>query len=104
MSLADGKQRYSITLTKAHVDRFRGLCKSLGMPPTTMAAALDDSLDQLSSVFQTVKDQKGKLGITDLFKMVGEQAELAIEVETQRRILNDQNRKKASRRSKIAKA
>jgi len=102
MAISKDKKRYNVTLTPANVDRFQALVKDLGMPSTTMSAALDDSLRALADTFQVAKDRKGNFGIADIFKMVGEQTEMIIKEE--RREAIEQDRKKTPRRSKIAKA
>jgi phosphosulfolactate synthase (CoM biosynthesis protein A) len=98
--LAPGKKRYSVTLTQANVDRFQNLAKSLGLPSTAMSNIFDLAIVETTNLLQTLKD-KGTLTISDLMKFSGQQLELIIEEE--RRTPNDQERKKAPGRSKVAK-
>jgi hypothetical protein len=72
MATIEKKRRYAVTLTPSRVERFQGLCKQLGMPPSTMSAALDDLLDGVSDTFQLAADQ-GADCITDIVAMAGKQ-------------------------------
>ena len=101
MAIAKGKKRYSITLTPTYYERFQVLARDLGMPKGIMSAALDDTLKGLCEVFQTAKDTGG-FTINDMFRMMGSQMTQLVDEE--RREASDQNRKKAPRRSTIAKA
>lgn len=74
-NLPAGKKRYNVTLTEAHVNRFKGLCKRLGMPSNTMSNAFDDIICNLSDTFQMALD-KGSIELSDLFKVMGKQMEL----------------------------
>jgi hypothetical protein len=73
--IPEGKKRYTLTLTIAHVDRFQTLVKRLGLPPNTMSNAVDDLIGSLSDTFQTALD-KGSLQLSDLFRVMGKQMEL----------------------------
>ena len=75
MAIAKGKQRYSLTLTKETVDRFQGLCKKLGLPPSTMSNLCDDAISNVSDTFQFALE-KGTMDLSDLFKVMGKQLEL----------------------------
>lgn len=71
-----GKRRYAVTLTVEHVERFRTLAKSLGMPPGVMSQALNDSLRDITASMESFRDRhatKGSLTIGDLFEVVGQQ-------------------------------
>lgn len=71
-----GKRRYAVTLTVEHVEGFRALAKSLGMPPGVMSQALDDSLRNITASMELFRDRhaaKGSLTIGDLFEVVGQQ-------------------------------
>lgn len=71
-----GKRRYAVTLTVEHVERFRALAKSLGMPPGVMSQALDDTLRNITISMESFRDRhaaKGSLTIGDLFEVVGQQ-------------------------------
>lgn len=72
MGIPKDKHRYNVTLTPANVERFRQLCKDLGLPAGTMSAAIDDLLRNLGDMFQAAKDQ-GKFSMSDLFALMGKQ-------------------------------
>ena len=67
MAISVNKRRYMVTLTPATVERFQTLCKRLGLPASTMSAALDDNLLELCEIFQVASD-KGTTGIVNLLK------------------------------------
>jgi hypothetical protein len=75
MAISKLKRRYSVTLTPSIVSRFQALAKELGMPPSVMSAAFDDTLKGLIDVFQTAKE-KGSLDLSDMKRLMGEQLEL----------------------------
>lgn len=79
-NIPEGRQRYSVTLTTANVDRFRSLCRSIKFPSTTMSALCDDAISGMCEVLQTAKDQ-GTIGLNDIFRLMGKQMELAIQEE-----------------------
>ena len=78
--LSQGKKRYSITMTEKHVDRFRSLCRHIGLPATALSALCDDAVVGMNEVLQTAKD-KGSLELSDIFSLIGKQTELLIEEE-----------------------
>lgn len=69
-TLGPGKRRYSLSLTSARVDRFKNVCKRLGLPAATMSNALDDVLDVLSETFEMAIDKK-QMKISDLINLMG---------------------------------
>lgn len=75
MALPQGKQRYSVSLTTANVDRFRALLDHFSLPSSAMSTALDESLAHLSDCLQAAKDQ-GQLGNDILWRIFGKQDRL----------------------------
>lgn len=74
------KKRYNLTLTQETVEEFQELAKSLKMAPSAMSAVCDEAI---AGVMKVVKQAKstGKFTITDLFTMMGEITQEAMEVE-----------------------
>jgi len=79
-SLAPGKRRYSLSLTVSNVDEFQKLAKEFGMPQNQMSITCDDAIREISGLFQLAKSQ-GKFTVKDLFTLMGQQMELAINEE-----------------------
>jgi hypothetical protein len=97
MALPINKRRYSVSLTPANVDRFQNLCKRLKLPPSTMSAAIDDTLRDLCGVFQIALD-KGTTGIGNLFKEKQQEMELLLHEDKkgEKKDGNKKRQKKAS--------
>lgn len=92
MAISGEKRRYAVTLTPAHVDRFQNLCKRLKLPPSTMSAAIDDTIRDLCGVFQIAAD-KGIAGIGNLMKEKQQEMELILTNEGKEKN-NDGNQKR----------
>lgn len=75
MTIAKHKHRYTLALTRSHVDRFKGLCRDLGIPETALSNAIDDFLVGMNDVLQIGKD-KGALGINEITRLMGTQMNL----------------------------
>lgn len=80
MTIAKHKHRYTMALTRSHVDRFKSLCRDLGIPETALSNAVDDFLVGMNEVLQVGKDQ-GQLGISEITRLMGTQMNLLQEEE-----------------------
>jgi hypothetical protein len=80
MAVTTTKRRYSVSLRPAVVNRFQALAKELGIPRSSMSAACEDAIKNVSDVFQMAKE-KGTIEISDLHRLFGQQLEI-IEQET----------------------
>lgn len=88
MAIAKNKQRYSVTLTPANVDRLQAIMKKIGLPPSTLSHFIDDQLPTLAATFETAY-AKGTMDISDLFVLLGNQMQLLDEKED---LKNDQKK------------
>lgn len=75
MAISKFKRRYAVTLTPSVVDRFQGLAKRMKLPPSAMSELCEDSIRNVSDVFQDALD-RGSMELSDLFKVMGKQMEL----------------------------
>ena len=68
------KKYYAIKLTVETVKRFETLAKKISMPRSTLHTLIDESFEATVSAMEKFA-AKGKVTITDLFTVIGEQVE-----------------------------
>jgi hypothetical protein len=96
MAISKLKKGYLVTLTPANVDRFKGCCRTLGLPPVTMSNLFDDTLKSVSETFEMAIN-KGSIEISDLFRVMGQQMKLIEEDKTLMGVNQDKLIKKESK-------
>lgn len=80
MSIAEGKRRFTVSLTASNVERFQKLAKQFKMPPNQMSITCDDAIREISEMMQAANDA-GTFTIKDVFAFMGKQMELLLEEE-----------------------
>lgn len=95
-TLGPGRKRYSITMTQANVERFQSLCRTVGLPATTLSRVCDDAVVEVSNIFDTAL-QQGKFDLQDIFRIMGKQVELLIEEERKENALHKERLASAPR-------
>jgi hypothetical protein len=74
------KKRYMFTLTAEHVEEFKRITTSAGLPPATLSNAIDDFLRDILKVMKRAS-AAGRFTVKDMFTAMGEQVELLIKEE-----------------------
>lgn len=72
--IPEGKKRYQITLTEEKMIRFRKITSELRLPRNYISQLLDEQLDGLSEMLESVKE-RGTFTLTDLLTLIGKQIE-----------------------------
>jgi hypothetical protein len=89
------KRRYSLSLTPENVDRFHAIAKKFHAPKIQMSLVCDDAILEWAKMMELAAS-KGSFTMTDLFKMIGEQMELIVNPELERKKDNDEECKKTA--------
>lgn len=76
------RKRYMLTLEEDLVNEFRGHCKTFKLASGQLSSSTEDMLKELNQMFKRCKET-GKLTITDLFQMMGQNIQEAMENEEQ---------------------
>lgn len=95
------KKRYSLSLTQETVEDFQKTAKQLKLPNSVMSTLCDEAIAGTLKVFKQAL-ASGKFTLTDLFTMIGQVTQQAIEEErknetlarTERETHSEQEREK----------
>lgn len=103
--LPAGKRRYSLSLTPDHVKRFQAVLLEIGADKGYMSRCVDEFIDETADVLEDLlasgKEKGQKLGLKDIFWVLGKRMDEMVQDEKEFILGKEKNAKSTPETKKV---